>query len=57
MKEKKEGERGSIGVEALCYKPEGRVFGTRWGEFFFLLFFSSVPNPSRPTRPWDLLIL
>jgi hypothetical protein len=21
-------------VKALCYKPEGRGFGTRWGDFF-----------------------
>jgi hypothetical protein len=24
--------RGSIVIEALCYKPEGREFETRWGE-------------------------
>jgi hypothetical protein len=28
------GVRGSIVVKALCYKPEGRVFETRWGERF-----------------------
>jgi hypothetical protein len=27
---------GSVIVKALCYKPEGRWFESRWGEFFFL---------------------
>jgi hypothetical protein len=26
--------RGSVVVKALCYKPEGRGFDTRWGDFF-----------------------
>jgi hypothetical protein len=26
---------GSIVVKALCYKPEGCMFKTRWGEWFF----------------------
>jgi hypothetical protein len=28
------GERGSVVVKALGYKPEGRWFETRWGEIF-----------------------
>jgi hypothetical protein len=28
------GARGSVVVKALCYKPEGRGFETRWGEWF-----------------------
>jgi hypothetical protein len=28
------GARGSIVVKALGYKPEGRGFETRWGEWF-----------------------
>jgi hypothetical protein len=34
------GARGSLVVKALCYKPEGRGFDTRWGEFL------NLPNPS-----------
>jgi hypothetical protein len=34
-----------------CYKPEGRGFDIRWGEFL------NVPNPSGRTRPWGLLSL
>jgi hypothetical protein len=31
-----EGEaRRSVVVKALCHKPEGREFETRWGEFMF----------------------
>jgi transposase-like protein len=30
-------------VKALCYKPEGRGFDTRWGDFFF-----NLPSSSRP---------
>jgi hypothetical protein len=26
--------RGSVVVKALCYKPEGRGFDSRWGDFF-----------------------
>jgi hypothetical protein len=29
-------------VKALCYKPEGRGFDTRWGKFL------NLPNPSGP---------
>jgi hypothetical protein len=28
------GARGSVVVKVLCYKPEGRRFETRWGEWF-----------------------
>jgi hypothetical protein len=42
---------GSVVVKALCYKPEGRGFDSRWGEFLHL------PNPSGRTRPWGLLSL
>jgi hypothetical protein len=28
------GALGSAMVKALCYKPEGRLFETRWGECF-----------------------
>jgi hypothetical protein len=45
------GESGSVMVKALCYKPEGRGFDTRWGEFL------NLPNPSSRTRPWGLLSL
>jgi hypothetical protein len=45
------GARGSVVVKALCYKPEGRGFDTRWGEFL------NLPNPSGCTRPWSLLSL
>jgi hypothetical protein len=27
------GAQGSVVVKALCYKPEGCRFETRWGEF------------------------
>jgi hypothetical protein len=40
------GARGSVVVKALRYKPEGRGFDTRWGEFL------NLPNPSGLTRPW-----
>jgi hypothetical protein len=43
------GARGSVVVKALCYKPEGRGYDTRWGEFLSLF------NPSGRTRPWGLL--
>jgi hypothetical protein len=45
--------RGSVVVKALCYKPEGRGFDTRGGDFFFF----NLPNPSCRTRPWSLLSL
>jgi hypothetical protein len=32
------GARGSILVKALCYKPEGRGFETRWGEWNFSIY-------------------
>jgi hypothetical protein len=40
------GARGSVVVKALCYKPEGRGFDARWGEFL------NLTNPSGRTRPW-----
>jgi hypothetical protein len=43
------GTRGSVVVKALCYKPEGRGFDTRCGEFL------NLPDPSGRTRSWDLL--
>jgi hypothetical protein len=46
--------RGSVVVKALCYKPEGHKFETRWGERFF---YFNLPNPSCRTRPWGLLSL
>jgi hypothetical protein len=36
------GERCGVVVKALCYKPEGRGFDTRWGDFL------NLPNPSGP---------
>jgi hypothetical protein len=30
--------RGSIVVKALCYKPEGRGFETRLGEWFLSIY-------------------
>jgi hypothetical protein len=30
--------RGSIVVRTLCYKPEGRGFETRWGEWFLSIY-------------------
>jgi hypothetical protein len=38
------GARGSVVVNALCYKPEGRGFHTQSGEFL------NVPNTSGRTR-------
>jgi hypothetical protein len=35
----------SVVVKALCYKPEGRGFDTRWGEFL------NLHNPSEPLDP------
>jgi hypothetical protein len=32
------GACGSVVVEALCYKPEGRKFKTRWGEWIFSIY-------------------
>jgi hypothetical protein len=45
------GARGSVGVKALRYKPEGSGFETRFGELF------NLPNPSGRTRTWGLLNL
>jgi hypothetical protein len=45
------GARGSVVAKALCYKPEGRWFDTRRGEFLNIL------NPSGRTRPCGLLSL
>jgi hypothetical protein len=45
------GERGSVVVKALCYKPEGRGLDTRCGDFL------NLPNPSGRARPWGLLSL
>jgi hypothetical protein len=38
---------GSVVVESLCYKPEGRWFETRWGELIFpvYLIFPAAPGP------------
>jgi hypothetical protein len=44
---------GSVVVEALCLKPEGRGFETVWGVNAFF----NLPNPSGRTRPWGLLSL
>jgi hypothetical protein len=46
-----EGERGSVVVKALCYKPEGCWCETRWGEFL------NLRKPSCRSRPWGLLSL
>jgi hypothetical protein len=35
-------------LKALCYKPGGRGFETRWADFL------NLPNPSGRTRPWGL---
>jgi hypothetical protein len=45
--------RCTLVVEALGYKPEGRGFGTRLGEWIFF----NLPNPSSRIRPWGLLSL
>jgi hypothetical protein len=39
--------RGSVVVEALCYKPEGRGFETRWGEWIFSIYliFPAILGP------------
>jgi hypothetical protein len=44
--------RGSIVLEAQCFKPEGRGFETWWGEWIF-----NLPNHSGRTRPCRLLSL
>jgi hypothetical protein len=30
---REQGEVSSVVIKALCYKPEGRGFDTRWGDF------------------------
>jgi uncharacterized membrane protein YkvA (DUF1232 family) len=30
--------RGSVVIEALCYKQEGSEFETRWGVWMFLIY-------------------
>jgi hypothetical protein len=45
------GIRGNVVVKALFYKPEGRGFDSRCGEFL------NLPNSSGRTRPWGLLSL
>jgi hypothetical protein len=42
--------RDSVVVKAQYYKPEGREFDSRWGEFL------NLPNPSGRTRPWGCLL-
>jgi hypothetical protein len=34
----KHGQGSIVVVEALCYKPEGRWFETRWGEWIFSIY-------------------
>jgi hypothetical protein len=29
---------GSLVIEVLCYKPEGRRFETQWGEWIFSIY-------------------
>jgi hypothetical protein len=38
------GVRGSVVVEALWYKPEGREFDFRWGNWIFQLTSSFQPH-------------
>jgi hypothetical protein len=38
IKWKHKGAHGSIVVKALCYKPQGRGFQTRWGELIFSIY-------------------
>jgi hypothetical protein len=42
---------GSVVVNELCYKPEGRGFDTDG------VIFLNLPNPSGSTRPWGILSL
>jgi hypothetical protein len=32
------GARGNVVVKVQCYKPEGRGFETRWGDWFFSVY-------------------
>jgi hypothetical protein len=45
------GVRDSVVIKALCYKPEGRGYETRWGEFL------NLPNLSGFIKPWGSLSL
>jgi hypothetical protein len=45
------GARGITVVEALRYKPEGRISSSDEVNEFFV----NLPNPSGRTRPWGLL--
>jgi hypothetical protein len=38
------GGGGTLLVEALRYKPEGRGFDSRWGHFYFSLTYSFQPH-------------
>jgi hypothetical protein len=40
----------SVVIKALCYKPEGRGFDTRWGELLL------PPNSSNPDRLCGLVV-
>jgi hypothetical protein len=37
--------RGSVMVKALCYKPEGRGFDNRWGDFLIYLILPAALGP------------
>jgi hypothetical protein len=39
------GELGIVVVKALCYKPEGRGFEIRWGEFSVYLILPAALGP------------
>jgi hypothetical protein len=45
--------RGSVMLEALCYKSEGRGLETQWGDFFL----PNLPNLSGHTMPCGPLSL
>jgi hypothetical protein len=49
----KYGAHDSLVVKALCCKPEGRRFETRWGEWIFF----NLANPPGRTRPYGLFSL
>jgi hypothetical protein len=40
------GAHGSVVVKALCYKPDGRAFETRWGEWI-------LSNKTNKQTPWS----
>jgi hypothetical protein len=58
------GARCSVLVKALCYNPEGRGFGTRWGEFLQftkkIIFLGSKVRPLRKadnlTTIWEQIL-